>query len=433
MSNYNSIKATINANIKTNNNEEITGSVMNSVLNAMVTTLGYGYQFIGVADKDTNPGTPDAKVFYLAYSPGTYTHFGGAVVDKFCVLKYDTTWHKEDIPIVVDTGISILDMSDGDLEFADEDGNVLVLFKNGHIQTKYFNSENGGGGGGQQKSIKILFFGNSLTQDAVAYLPLLLKEIAPDLEFTIYIWYNGGQTLTNQYNNYILSPNTPCGIFSVFTSDDDSWTNYSNSKSINWVINNCDFDILVLQEYGNSGQSDATIMSAFTNITTWFANHYSKPLKVFSMMDAPARSDVSGVTTRIEHYNEVFYKNCVSQGIIPAGLAMSYACGDSALNQLGDQGMLSPDGVHAQEGLPCLLQGYVLAMWIFNELGMGLSVWGSKVRITTAIYNALNVPGANLGTGVVTGTEAQNVEAQLCAIQAFKQREKLELEALNLT
>ena len=43
MSNYNSLKATINANVKTNGNQEITGSVLNSVLNAMVNTLGAGW------------------------------------------------------------------------------------------------------------------------------------------------------------------------------------------------------------------------------------------------------------------------------------------------------------------------------------------------------------------------------------------------------
>ena len=63
MSNYNSLKATIDANIKQNGNQEITGQILNSVLNQMVTTLGAGYQFAGVATIDTNPGTPDAKVF----------------------------------------------------------------------------------------------------------------------------------------------------------------------------------------------------------------------------------------------------------------------------------------------------------------------------------------------------------------------------------
>lgn len=96
MSNYNSLKATIDANIKQNGNQEITGQILNSVLNQMVTTLGAGYQFAGVATIDTNPGTPDAKVFYIANGKGTYEKFGGTNVteDDVVVLYWDTAWHK---------------------------------------------------------------------------------------------------------------------------------------------------------------------------------------------------------------------------------------------------------------------------------------------------------------------------------------------------
>lgn len=99
MSDYSSLKATINANIKANNNHEITGAITNSVLNAMVDSLGAGYQFIGVATP-TNPGsaqTPDYKCFYLATTPGTYTNLGGLVVadGEVAILKYDSSWTKE--------------------------------------------------------------------------------------------------------------------------------------------------------------------------------------------------------------------------------------------------------------------------------------------------------------------------------------------------
>ena len=98
MSNYSNLKSTIDTNIKTNGNEEITGAILNTVLNSMVSSLGAGYQFMGVATTSTNPGTPDAKVFYLAYTPGTYTNFSGIVVTGLCVLKYDTSWSKDDLP-----------------------------------------------------------------------------------------------------------------------------------------------------------------------------------------------------------------------------------------------------------------------------------------------------------------------------------------------
>jgi hypothetical protein len=99
MSDYSSLKATINANIKANNNHEITGAITNSVLNAMVDSLGAGYQFKGVATP-TNPGsaqTPDYKCFYIATTPGTYTYLGGLVVadGEVAILKWDSAWTKE--------------------------------------------------------------------------------------------------------------------------------------------------------------------------------------------------------------------------------------------------------------------------------------------------------------------------------------------------
>ena len=102
MSNYNSLKTTIDANIKQNGRQEITGQILNSVLNQMVTTLGTGYQFAGVATTATNPGSPDAKVFYIANGKGTYTNFGGLEVteDEVVILYWDTAWHK------VSTGIA---------------------------------------------------------------------------------------------------------------------------------------------------------------------------------------------------------------------------------------------------------------------------------------------------------------------------------------
>ena len=98
MANYQLLKADIDAKVYQNGAQEITGENLNSVLNAMVASLGVGYQFMGMATP-TNPGTaqtPDYKCFYLATTPGTYTNLGGLVVadGEVAILKYDTSWTK---------------------------------------------------------------------------------------------------------------------------------------------------------------------------------------------------------------------------------------------------------------------------------------------------------------------------------------------------
>lgn len=94
MSNYSSLKATIDANIKANDNQEITGQILNSVLNDMVSSLGAGYLFKGVATTSTNPGTPDEKIFYLAFATGTYTYFGNTVIGEgqIGVFSFGSSW-----------------------------------------------------------------------------------------------------------------------------------------------------------------------------------------------------------------------------------------------------------------------------------------------------------------------------------------------------
>ena len=138
MSNYNSLKATIDANIKQNGNQEITGQILNSVLNQMVTTLGAGYQFAGVATTATDPGSPDAKVFYIANGKGTYTNFGGLEVteDDVVVLYWDSSWHKVSTGIASQEKLSELESNQnliafGDFEFPNDHSvkiNRLYIF-----------------------------------------------------------------------------------------------------------------------------------------------------------------------------------------------------------------------------------------------------------------------------------------------------------------
>lgn len=93
MSNYSVLKQDINNNIYENQTQQITGTVLNAILNEMTASLGAGYQFAGVATLGMNPGDPDQRVFYLA-GEGIYTNFGGLQVPagKLGVLKWDNRW-----------------------------------------------------------------------------------------------------------------------------------------------------------------------------------------------------------------------------------------------------------------------------------------------------------------------------------------------------
>lgn len=76
MGNYEQLKQAISDVIKTNENQEITGAIMQNALLSIISTVGSNATFAGIATPDTNPGTPDQNIFYLAAQPGVYSNFG---------------------------------------------------------------------------------------------------------------------------------------------------------------------------------------------------------------------------------------------------------------------------------------------------------------------------------------------------------------------
>lgn len=102
MANWNDLLAAINAVIKTNGNQEITGAILQNVLDTMVSSLGANPTFAGIASTSTTPGTPDGNVYWIASNPGTYANFGGYVHDGKHVVFFVNTasgWS------AIDTGI----------------------------------------------------------------------------------------------------------------------------------------------------------------------------------------------------------------------------------------------------------------------------------------------------------------------------------------
>lgn len=276
-----------------------------------------------------------------------------------------------------------------------------------------------------KRSVSILFVGNSLTQDGIAYLPYMLKNYYPEVDFKIYMWYIGGKTLADHYSNFTSSGKAE--IFSV-AENSESWTNYSNSKTMASVLSTYKFDVVCMQEYFNY-KSSYENCEDWNNCRDYILKNYKggNALKFISLFHAPLRKDgydVHEVFKRTENGNALILQTTVSEDIIPMGIAV-YRALDTELNTLGDKGQLSNDGTHTQEGLPYLLQTYVTMCWLFDRYDINKSIYGHPLRITKDIYNKISVPGANLGKGVVTGTDAQYLLAQEIAIQAYKEGQRL--------
>lgn len=101
MANYETLKAAVQAVVKSNGAQEITGASLQTTLLNIINSLGANYQFAGVATTSTDPGNPDQNVFYIG-GAGTYTNFGSSYtvpVESIGVFMYNGSWTRTSVPL----------------------------------------------------------------------------------------------------------------------------------------------------------------------------------------------------------------------------------------------------------------------------------------------------------------------------------------------
>ena len=149
-----------------------------------------GYLFAGIATIDTNPGIPNAKVFYIANGKGTYTNFGGIEVteDDVVVLYWDTAWHK------VATGIaSQAKLSELEQVFQNLNGDTLYLTdKDGYVIAKI--DHNG------IESVEVLARGKKLSEQKELTIESILEDFYTD---SLYIADANGNVVAKVNQNGI--------------------------------------------------------------------------------------------------------------------------------------------------------------------------------------------------------------------------------------
>lgn len=111
MGNYEQLKASIAAVIKANGMQKITGDVLQATLLSLVSNIGDNATFAGIATPDTNPGTPDQNIFYLASQPGVYSNFGGVeLTDQLLIfINKKGIWVKNELGIATSGKVSKLE------------------------------------------------------------------------------------------------------------------------------------------------------------------------------------------------------------------------------------------------------------------------------------------------------------------------------------
>lgn len=111
MGNYEQLKRAIADVVKSNGNQEITGQILQNALLTIISTVGNGATFAGIATPTTNPETPDQNVFYIAYEDGVYSNFGSVVLKNEVAIftNGNGIWQKEKTEIATYKQVSELE------------------------------------------------------------------------------------------------------------------------------------------------------------------------------------------------------------------------------------------------------------------------------------------------------------------------------------
>ncbi|WP_436904851.1 DUF4886 domain-containing protein [Acinetobacter johnsonii] len=279
------------------------------------------------------------------------------------------------------------------------------------------------------KKIKILGIGNSFTQDAFMYVPWLLKELGVT-DFTIAVLYYGGCTLEQHYN-FATNDQAVYDLEVYDTDVVDHWVS-KGANTIKQAINYIDFDTIILQQ--QSARSwDYSSYQPYLNplINYIYANtNYTTRLGWHGTPSAPdgqrygswnwnnsgGFSSSEFYTKQQETYQQVLQDTPIEY-VIPNGTAIQNLRGTS-LGDLGGLNNLTSDGLHLDEGIPCLTSAYAVTLKFLEIFNLSGSVFGSRILPTSEWLSDKNIQGPN---GTPARVTYGNIYiAQKCAIAAIK-------------
>lgn len=271
-----------------------------------------------------------------------------------------------------------------------------------------------------KKSIKMLCIGNSYSQDSVAYMPFILRGLAENVKLTLGIAYYGGGTLTN--HKEFFDSDSAEYTYNYLRSDSNAWASASGNQTLKQILAAEPWDVVTFQQgskYQESWDNFGDLNPLIDRVIGYLATTHNKAVRVGWLMP-----QIRQITSTADSYANMI--GCVKKVletspcsfVIPCGTAIHLAR-QTDLDNIGDAGHLTYEGIHLQEGLPCLISAYVSTIKMLELIGMEYkSILGEQTRPVQAWIDAKAIPGKN-GTSVGV-TDANCFLAQKLATQATK-------------
>lgn len=322
MANYETLKTAIQQVVKTNGNNEITGALLQQSLLAMINSLGVGYQYVGIATTSTNPGTPDAKVFYFAFANGVYPNFGGlSLNNEIAILYYNTEWKKSTLDLVTSDALRSAIES---IEPIIINGNVVnapdeIDITSNEQNLLQFKNRSALDGMGYVILRKNKTFAEQVTQANTIYeirYDFDIDDNATLLASGSILKFNGGHL---KYNDIIISKDTLCGKeIGMIPNTDDQGVSASNYKKlVNFI--NLGFHIIIDDVYyiyttSDIITADNLIITGKGSISKLFCKNYGDG--VFVIKNSISTITIKDITidTDTALYRANIFVNIASDG-----------------------------------------------------------------------------------------------------------------------
>lgn len=274
----------------------------------------------------------------------------------------------------------------------------------------------------RKRKIKILAIGNSYSRDNYSYVPKLMENLA-DVDVTFGILYKGSCTLKQHFGIWNVEGDYPA--YDKYTTSAGRWTT-TNTYNCVAALNEENWDIITLQQQSSDSRDYNTFQPYLNDLHNLLLKKSSHNFKLAWLMTmayptgySGLGSDTSdGMFAKIVSAAKAAMNGSCLEFLIPCGTATQNAR-HTSLDSLGDFGHLSYEGLHLQEGVPCLISNYVAALVFLEKMGFGYKgINANKIRPTQVWINHLNIPEKN---GYSVGVSDVNcLLAQKCALYAMK-------------
>ena len=284
-----------------------------------------------------------------------------------------------------------------------------------------------------KKSLKILYFGNSFTQDSVGYMPFILKGLDANIELTVGIAYTGGANLQRHCANILnqaignVSPSNYT-YYNKYTNGAEKWISSSNVSAAT-ILADEEWDVVTFQQSSDLAASEFNTYIApyIYKIEHYLSSYFhTKPIKIGWLLTQSRGNDSE---TRLSNYNGValtarkVMELTSSTFLIPYGTAVQNLRSIPSLDALGAGGGMSYDGQHLQEGIGCLAAAYTHTLVCLQLLGIqNRSILGENTRPNESwiIDKAIPLPNWDDSHTVIGITDSNCYLAQMAANLAIK-------------